>query len=852
MKWDLRDFDRSPELNSDIEWMLQSGQVSRIFFLETLTSAYFAPISHLALSLLNDVTAARAAVYRTFLKAALNLHRYRSQYGVEYWLYKIAWEECKRKQQGERLWKRLEALLSSAGDFTDPVQTLPPSEHDQEIWDAIDKLEGNWWSTLILKFANGWSSEQITKIIGIGGDTVDRYLSQALREVARQTSQSPADLESDLKRSLDVRWPPPQPSAVEIEQFAHLVDKRAGAGHSMRHGFATLKELAIIGLAILLVFLAIWGGNRYLLRTEGDTDSRGSGSSNQPGAAELAEGDGGSESVYSSTPQPGSTRGANDLYPGPTPTPTPTGIFYYVQEGDSLESLAATLGSSIEALRQLNRIPAGETLRTGQALLIPRNLPESLHIRATPVIPVVHDLPLRQPITSRDVFDLLNPDVYPFSTIWFDAQVLTYATGDETISPVVNRIQVWLSQRQMLLIGGPAGEEPTEVGIGLWGNLYVSKPGIGERFFKETIEPSLSGFTLYGAMMLFGESDELAYSTYEVIGESEVAGRAVWVVSRFMEDRIRQSLLWLDKKTGMVLRIRRNNEPEMDANTGEYRPSEVIVQSIAYDVNFPQDLFDIALPWRGGFARDSSGEPAASGEQTPTIREGQLALREKRTSPPEGFDPSSSRLSFRYPIGSYQLPSMAGTDILADGYYLMRLRMGVPWNAICERSPDGAKLVFVNHSSDRGGTGTLSRGPYYFDLHTPGEIYRLFPTADRVGDDFAISPDSRQVAFWACEREQGACGIYLHDMTTHTRELLLEIQDGADALTWSPTGDQLVFLTGGNTFMVVDVISRDVLFTGEYDSQNMAATSQFPTESWGSTFPSYSGGLEACVDSPLE
>ena len=48
-----------PELVSDLEWMLQSNQASREMLLETLAREHYAPLYHLALSLLVDPKAAR-------------------------------------------------------------------------------------------------------------------------------------------------------------------------------------------------------------------------------------------------------------------------------------------------------------------------------------------------------------------------------------------------------------------------------------------------------------------------------------------------------------------------------------------------------------------------------------------------------------------------------------------------------------------------------------------------------------------------------------------------------------------------------------------------------------------------
>jgi LysM domain len=51
--------------------------------------------------------------------------------------------------------------------------------------------------------------------------------------------------------------------------------------------------------------------------------------------------------------------------------PIPTPQTHVVQEGETLESVAETYGIGIYALKMLNRMSDGETVRVGQELLVP-------------------------------------------------------------------------------------------------------------------------------------------------------------------------------------------------------------------------------------------------------------------------------------------------------------------------------------------------------------------------------------------------------------------------------------------------------------------------------------------------
>jgi hypothetical protein len=353
--------------------------------------------------------------------------------------------------------------------------------------------------------------------------------------------------------------------------------------------------------------------------------------------------------------------------------------------------------------------------------------------------------------------------------------------------------------------------------------------------------------------MLFGEEGDLFNSEFVVLGESQTAGRDSWVVSQLNTDGERVGVLQLDQETGFILRYHRITEPDTNMESGMFPqvPDEVVVNSIAFNIDFPQELFDISLPWRGGYAVDHTGKP---GYPDPAdLDQSGLSVNSNIRSDllPEGFDPAGGTLRFRFPMGTYKYVSLAGTEIYSDGHYLGHVDMGVPWDAVCKRSPDGQFIVYRTTTSNKDDIVSLSNGPYYLRLGRPLEIRRILPSAERVSNDFAISPDSRTVAIWGCERSGDACGVYLHDTENHNWSRLIEVQDGAGDFVWSPEGDQLAMRTAGDIIWVVDVRDGEILFASDYVSLNQAPPPGSPMDDWGVYFlPRASGGLEACINPP--
>ena len=97
--------------------------------------------------------------------------------------------------------------------------------------------------------------------------------------------------------------------------------------------------------------------------------------------------------------------GYNSPTPSPTITPTPTQVFYEVQSGDDMYSIANRFGVEPSALMTANPTVNPSLLQVGTSLLIPVTLmPE-----ATPTVPVeISPTP-----TGEQQVSLSSPDCYP-------------------------------------------------------------------------------------------------------------------------------------------------------------------------------------------------------------------------------------------------------------------------------------------------------------------------------------------------------------------------------------------------------------------------------------------------------
>lgn len=264
MRWNFVDFEQNAELSSDIEWMIQSGQVSRELILETLVTQYYNAVYLLAISLTDDRFAAKTATRETFLRLMLNLHQYRSTMGVKHWVNLTAYQICVKKLFGEGIWRSLDRVLSAQGQFTERLSVQPATEFDQILWERVDGLDRTNRILLILQYVNGWEIGEIAEVTGIEIETIEERLNSTVERILDHHETSEVDANVLLANSLGSRWNTSLVPEIDMEQFIRQVGQRTGKKRNWRREISTAKEMALLGLALIFVILIIWGGNLYL------------------------------------------------------------------------------------------------------------------------------------------------------------------------------------------------------------------------------------------------------------------------------------------------------------------------------------------------------------------------------------------------------------------------------------------------------------------------------------------------------------------------------------------------------------------------------------------------------------
>jgi DNA-directed RNA polymerase specialized sigma24 family protein len=834
-----------PELSNDLEWMLQSGQASIQMLAEALLNEYYAPVYRLALSMLNDPEVARQATLEVFSNALMQVYRYRSEVGVDFWVYRFALEVFRRaglQMKLHQLVKSPFSLKSLTSDVRNPTHTAPI---DSQLWRAVDRMRGNLRLVTLLHYILGWQVEPIARLLKIREGAVHADLRTARLAIIMALDKNPVQgrmlgaeiSEEDITRSLQSRWPEIRFSEQEFEQALSDLGQQAAKRGRARRQTNRLKEVALTIVGIVVAVVLIYGVDRSL------PDANVT--QTPPVAVAVAQ---------AATPEPSKVQPTPFKISTITPTFPPKDYFYIVQPGDSLRLISRQLDIPAVILRKVNRIPPLGKIEPGQALYIPPNwlsndvtLPEDI-----PSPTVVPTEPVSNPLTSPYKLGLVLAKMQGFDwlhrTVWLDAQSLDLGPAGYIGPPKVRRIQTWLGQNQFLMIAGTLDGNLQDVWLRTNGHLYrANLQGNLPWFFEGARSDMFQNPTVRDLFTLLSDitlnSNSSGGLFLGLAGNDQVAGRQAVIVERKDQQGQVRSRFWVDVQTGFILRVQ-----WMDDKDPQIVRNDIVVTSIAFDVNFPQELFNSQLPWRGGFALDSTGNPENPGMAELAVP-GRDRFSNRNLSPVSNY--ANSSLTFQYPPNFAENDPHALVQVSANKVYIGDVNFGNPWTMICQRSSDGNKIAFVSQPTLSPDQDAFLN---WFNLSNKGK--GLISLIGIYVTDFAFAPDSQRLAFFGYDGQFSEGAVYILDTETGKYNQLMWLHN-ARSLAWSPDGEDLAFVGKEQPFsneetIVMNAITGEVIYRGPAATDNQLVASDAPINQWGSQFPVKMGGLEACSSASVK
>lgn len=767
-----------PELAPDLEWLLQSNQASPQVLAEALAETFFRELYSIAFVLFPTRENAWDASVEALAEMLNNLYRYKAGTNPESWARRIASERFRfRLKQASVLTPR--ELRARQAGVPDGGGEESPGSRESALLEELNNLPVEQQLVVAL-VAHDWERQEIALALRVGERQVSLWLNSALNRLPGISRQS-APIGELLRSKLFQERRPPTLGAESLEEASLQALARSRHAATRTRFTIRLKESLWIALAGVLIVGIAWGLNRFLpevIPTSIPLPTRATPRSFRGESLPA------SSRPYWRTSRPPVPATATRAAYAP---PFPEDVFYQVQVGDTWSSIADALGSTVAELIRLNRLPVGSRPQPGDSLLIPDLLTPAPPQEPTPAPVLTAQPPLTVDSTYQDITGRAGQimDEEPH-TLWIDQWLRLYGPQGYAGPPQEYRLQVWISAQSGmgLIVGGPAGSRPAEALLMLGNAIYLAKPGVGIPWFvplqeeEDIAEAHLLELAMYTFSTLtlpaVDERSDLTLPEHRVSVGPQIAGQDTLRLDLTDPSAGPAGIFFVDTQTGLTLG---------QLITSFNRPSTLRMESwaagIAINIPLPMDLMDPWLPWRGGYARDSSGAPEAEEDTPEEVFASWNEYETNRLVLPKTLFPlqevpasdlaDHERLTF---VGyeafdlfaSESKPGSNMIDIYAGKELIGSIPMPNPLFIGCTRSADGDLLAFAElgprlEYQEGGRLNWLSLND--MTVHDP------FPA--KKASSFAFSPDGRRLAVVISEEGRTASsnnqdwGIFMID-----------------------------------------------------------------------------------------
>jgi hypothetical protein len=425
--------------------------------------------------------------------------------------------------------------------------------------------------------------------------------------------------------------------------------------------------------------------------------------------------------------------------------------------------------------------------------------------------------PLTINSSSEELKERIQSSSQLWNTMWADIVVRFYGSEGYVGPPFTERHQLWIDQDEgaFQIIGPTQGipdsieriifsPENSPTRLGLIETTGYSKLGSQYPWFSIKSETVfLFPFAINFLFKTF-DQDNLRNAEFSVIGEEVIADReAVIVELTSPEDKI-HARLWLDTQFGIILR-----EQYYD----QYENDKVIIESSLRKIHFDDSIPTMRKRPEKTTPAPIDVLPEITGlsDQSSSAAPGYPMMGFPFRSPPTSFDLSQSRILFAKADRTDLDRTETGKfHIFADNYFLGDIEMIDPLKVICDRSPDGTKIVF---SDWRIFPTEVNEKIYWLDLQNLDLVQLRIPDTTVFWTSF--SPDNQKVVVSGYDMPDEQERFFLIDTNTGDFDLL-PIRAGYSGVAWSPDGAQIAIME----WSILPSIRGSKTKIRIYDSQN--------------------------------
>jgi DNA-directed RNA polymerase specialized sigma24 family protein len=392
------------------------------------------------------------------------------------------------------------------------------------------------------------------------------------------------------------------------------------------------------------------------------------------------------------------------------------------------------------------------------------------------------------------------------NTIWIDYLIMLGGAQGGTNGYTISRVELaWDLQtgNKLVLVGAPEG--PPVYGFYSDNrNTYELDIRYGRLSAATILDNSRPNYWLYLvdlALNLQMNNFEGNW-TFEPAASGSLVDRDTLIVKVINSDGFLENTTVLDSITGIPL-IQQRYRFKGERN---YLVLYAVVNDISVDESIPVEHFSIENSRQVKFRSNDLWI------DNPRI-ENNLSWWKRIFTDQAASDIGENLVSLlNYQV--FALPREQGikysTGVIAENVLVGEYPMGNPWSVLCERSPDGSRVAFIEDRRFEYGSTFPSNVLHWFSIDNPGVLQTPLPDVDATRLTF--SPDSQFLAVHASNE------VSIIELSSGKVERLL-LMPSVDRLVFSENGRYLGVLqssiqTAGATIIyIVDLITKEIVET---------------------------------------
>lgn len=158
---------------------------------EELSAEYYPQILRTARVMTGNSWEAEDLAQETFLQALAGWSKYDGRSSVKTWFISILLnQERKRRRSLSRTWKRLLRWFqeNTAREMEGAEHAMESEEWRASLWSQVAKLSAPLRATVVLRFSEEMTHEQIARVLECPLGTVKSRLHNALKQLAEMTT----------------------------------------------------------------------------------------------------------------------------------------------------------------------------------------------------------------------------------------------------------------------------------------------------------------------------------------------------------------------------------------------------------------------------------------------------------------------------------------------------------------------------------------------------------------------------------------------------------------------------------------------------------------------------------------